>query len=412
MNLPKPLKVFLGLSAGLTTICIGSEAFCAWILHLPYPYNWPLTPEGEQVFDLNAYAERFKHFHKPEFFTIYPWNPFAYPAPMAMLYRVIYLIPDHRARYFLTFLALLIAAFAYLLYRASVRRGLAKVSAVLFLVCTVLLSYPFFFEAKQGNLELWVWWILCSGIWLFLRGRGYGAAACFALAGSMKLFPLIFLGLQVSKRQWREFIWGVIVMLTVTLLSLKIIGPGIASAQSHIQSGMAVFQDKIVLHVVHREIGFDHSLFSVIKRVWLSGAPSLPLPPTLLRGYLLTMAVGGTLLFFLVIRHLPVINQVLSLTICAILMPPVSYDYTLIHLYVPFAMLVTLAVDAARRGVEVRGLIATFALLAISLAPLNEIIVRGVSIGGQCRAVTLVCLFVVGLVCPFDFRVDECARVE
>ena len=48
--------------------------------------------------------------------------------------------------------------------------------------------------------------------------------------------------------------------------------------------------------------------------------------------------VAAVWLYFKRIFKLPLLNQVLSLTICSILLPPVSHDYTLIQMYAPWAI--------------------------------------------------------------------------
>jgi hypothetical protein len=113
-------------------------------------------------------------------------------------------------------------------------------------------------------------------------------------------------------------------------------------------------------------------------------------------------ALAGLILYLLKIRHLPLINQVLCLCIASILLPPVSYDYTLMHLYIPWAMLVLFAQEqwASRRSVA--GLTAALALLAFLFAPESEMICQSVRFGGQLKAIALMALLVVSLKYPFS----------
>jgi hypothetical protein len=403
-RLQRPLRLFVVWIAVLAAACVCSELFAGLFLHLPSPYDWPFTPFHELDYDLIMFEPMFVHFHQLNFFDVPPDRAFAYPAPMAMLYRVVYLLPfQARTNLFLAFLVLLFVGSACGVYRTLVKLGLRRKSAAIFCACAVLLSYPMAFEAKQGNLELFVCLLVSGGIWLFLHQRGYGAATCFALAGSMKIFPFIFLGLFVARRQWRPVVYAVAVAAAVTLASLWILAPDISFTWRHLQAGMAIFEDKITLHVIQREIGFDHSLFSLVKRLWLVWMP-LDTLGGVLHVYLIVMAVTGTGLFFGRILRLPVTNQVLALTACAVVMPPVSYDYTLIHLYAP---LVLLAMIAASKPQGDASLNAVFVLLAVGLAPLSELIAHGSRFGGQMRALDLVALLVVALTRPFPSRFDS-----
>jgi hypothetical protein len=404
LKLPVPLRRFLQLSAALTVLCLATEAVCALILHWPAPYTWPLTPRPELFYDLNGFYPKFAYFHSSAFFSIEPQYGFAYPAPMAVLYKAVYsLLPvqELREQSLLALIAAVLALGGVILGLQLVRRGLSKWAAGGFCAALVLFSYPFWFEAKQGNLEFFVFLLIAAGVVLLLKGRGYSSAAAFALAGSLKIFPLVFLGLHIAQRRWRPLLLALALVPLITLASLWLLAPDVAFTWQHLQANLQEFQTKIVLHVVPREIGFDHSLFSVVKRV-------LGPNPALISGYMLLAALAGCVLFFVRIRHLPIVNQVLALTVASVLLPPVSYDYTLIHLYLPLFPLVMLALRSAQSAWNIPGLSAILPLLAATLAPLSELIYQGVRFGGQLRALLLLTLFILSLV----FRLEEpCPQV-
>jgi Glycosyltransferase family 87 len=404
--IPATLRGFLVVNLSLSILCVSVEFICAFVLHLSNPYNWPLTPPHELLNDLNTFVVKFDRFHSPSFFTFDPEFPFAYPAPMAVLYKLIYLFPWHRNYSFFLLMAATIAGSALLVAFAAVRRGLELRPALLFCGFTVLFSYPFIFEAKQGNLEFFVAVLISAGIWLFLRGRGYSSAACFAVAGSMKLFPLIYLGLHIAQRRWKPVVFGIAVAIVITLFSLWLLAVDISLGWHKIQEGIAVFQEKIVLHILPREVGFDHSMFSVVKRICAAVNPEISLRSAL-RYYMIVVATGGTVLFFTRIRHLPIANQVLTLAVCSIMLPPVSYDYTLMHLYAPLAMVTLIGVSANKRNLVLPGLLIALVLIAVALAPLSEFIHHGVRFGGQIRAIVLLALLIVGLLYPFPAEERE-----
>ena len=111
----------------------------------------------------------------------------------------------------------------------------------------------------------------------------------------------------------------------------------------------------------------------------------------------------GLLVYLLRIRHLPAINQVLCLTIACVLLPPTSFDYTLLHLYTPWALCVLFAVDTYRaRRLRIPGLAAVFVCFAILFAQLGEFVLHGDRLGGQIRATVLLVLFLVALRYPLQ----------
>jgi hypothetical protein len=70
-------------------------------------------------------------------------------------------------------------------------------------------------------------------------------------------------------------------------------------------------------------------------------------------------------LYFLRIRGLPLLNQMLALTVCALLLPPLSLEYTLLHLLLPFALLAAYAVGMERQGKRSEELAACFACFVV-----------------------------------------------
>jgi len=408
-SLPPPIHRFLRLSLALTVLCLFVEVFCARILHAHYPYTWPLMPALDPFRDFYLYEPRFTFFHSPAFFTYQGWE-YLYPAPLSVVYRLFYFLP-HSTECFLATLSASFLAATILLGRALAARGLALPSVFAILVITVLCSYPFFFEFEQANLEFIVWIFIASGLWAFLRGRGYTAAACFGIAGAMKIFPLVFLGLFLSRRQYRELATTLLTTALTTLATLWLLCPNLAVSWHGTQAGVARFRELYILR--YSEVGFDHSLFALPKAMlgfskFFTHSPTPPGPEALARMlavYLPLFALVGVVLYFTLIRRLPVINQVLCLFIASILLPPVSYDYTLIHLYAPWALLLLFTVETRDRFTP--GLTAAFTCFAILLAPETEIILHKHSFGGQIKAITLVALMVIALRKPFRSSYDD-----
>jgi hypothetical protein len=99
---------------------------------------------------------------------------------------------------------------------------------------------------------------------------------------------------------------------------------------------------------------------------------------------------------------MPPVNQLLFLTIACITLPPTSYDYTLLHLYTPWVMLVFIAVAAWRNDLPTpRGLWPAFLCFILLLSPQNEIIFHGERLEGQIKCLALVALAIVALRYPF-----------
>ena len=127
----------------------------------------------------------------------------------------------------------------------------------------------------------------------------------------------------------------------------------------------------------------------------------------ILRGYTITTALGGLVAYFARIRKLPFVNQVLCLTLATVMLPPVSFDYTLIHLYTPFALWALLLADRnGERRLLAPGTQGVLLCFVILFSQVGEVILQGDRLGGQIKAVALLALFVLGLWYPLRSEFD------
>ena len=391
MPLPRPLRRFVFLLVTLTAACLVTEFLCARLLHLPYPYDWPLYTPERSFDDLIIYHPRFPAFATPAFFDP-PWYPFTYPAPVALLYRAFYTFPDYVTAFLVTAGTLVAAAIA-LFTRVLRSRSAPWRLVLLLLVPTILCAYPLAFEFQQANLEIFVTVFTTLGLWLFCRGKAWPAAILFGLAASLKLFPIAFLVLFLTRRQYRQAAAAAAIALATILLSLWIACPNLSNALHGMQAGAAFFQHEYALRTT---TAFDHSLFALLKAATVLRHPA----QALLDPATLTVYLAGAALIAAVVclrlRRLPLLNQVLALSVLAVLLPPVSFDYTLLNLYAPWALLVLFTLETP----EAPGLTPAFVSFAILLAPTSEFILHGIALGAQIKAVALVALLLGALTRP------------
>lgn len=396
--LPPVLEVFLTILLVLAGMCVAVEGAATLIYYMPAPFNSPLL--NERFPDLLYFQERFKYLHQLQFFTVDALHPFMYPAPAALPY-IVFFRSGHTLSSYLLAVFVPVVGYAAVLGRMLRRRGLRWTGMLLLLAGTVFLSYPLVYLVKQANVEAVVWAVLSLGLMLFFSGRRYGAATCFGIVGAMKLYPLIFLGLFLSRRQIRPVLWGLLVGAVLTVVSLWLVYPDIAVSWHMIQHGVDQFRWIYMLHLRHFEQGFDHSLWQMLKR----SLPHMPRPDRLapyLTVYLAVTATAGLALYVVRIRHMPAINQVLCLTVAMLVLPPTSYDYTLMHLYMPWALLSLVAVRAWRERERPAGLLPAMVCFGVLMAPETEFIHLGESLGGPIKAITLLVLFWVGLRYRFE----------
>jgi hypothetical protein len=381
LKLPPAMLLFLIAIAAMTVVSIAYTLVATYVLKLPYPYGLPLFFADDRWFDFTIYYERFMHFRTAAFWDAYEY-PFTYPAPLAVLYAVLYLIP-HALRYYLVAYVGAVFAAALMLRRALVERGIGSAAAIVFTAAFFVFNYPLRTLFESANTEGIVAILAAFGVYCILRDRCWLGGALIALAGTLKIFPFILLALLLSKRRYREFAWSLCVAFAINLASLAIVGPTIAEAERHISAGIHYVQYTFIYSVNPAAVTFNHSLFTLVKfpvvairrqlhplvihnhADWLVRAVAeRSLLDVTFTAYVIVAAVIGIAAYFVWIRRLPMLNQVLALTTCALVLPPLSADYTLLHLLFPFALLCLYAATKWREGIRVPGLTACFLCFA------------------------------------------------
>jgi hypothetical protein len=400
VSLPRPVLLFLKIDLLLLALAGASEIFSRFALHLGFPYSSPVL--YEYFPDLVGLRSRFQYFHTLRFFTDTIDPPCMYPAPVAVLYRIFFSFRPHDLGFFLCFVMLCTAGAAVLFGRKLVREGAGKLQTALLLLFILVTSYPLWIELKQANMEICVWVIVTLGIWCFLHDRGYPAAACFGVAGAMKIFPFLYLGLLLARRQHRQVAFGILTSVLITIPSLWLVYPHIRESWILTSAAVAHFRPLVTLQI-YPQTSFDHSIFGFFKRFFIARMEVRHLSQALSL-YLGAAVVTVLLVYFKKGRNLPVINQVLCVCVGSIVLPPTSFDYTLMHLYVPWALLVLFALQLEKKNLKSSGLVVAFLCFAVLFVPETEIIVHGYSYAGQIKALTLLVLLFIGLHYPFHLE--------
>jgi len=401
-QLPRELRLFLQVALLMTGLAWGLAAV-AHLRHWGFPYDWPIYPRGNAFFDFMTFFDRFSDLHTAAFFNGGD-RQFSYFAPGVPLYQFFYQfrripVRFHRLPGFVVFCGVIVAGVAWgvgRMWHAMVRADVLPAAATRFLGISLLTSYPLLFSFERGNMETLIAIFITAGVWAFCTGRLTLAAVLWGVFGSVKLYPLLLAALFLSRRQYRAFALTIGTAVATTVLSLWYIGPTVAQARAGIQQGTNGFLQSSTFNVTNA-LCWDHSIFATVKLVCARGHTDYQ---HLLQPFLLVAGATMLVLYFARIRTLPVANQVLILSLCEVLLPPSSYDYTLVQLYGAWGVLVWVALHAARAGERVRALGASFALLALVMTPGNFAAWHGFSYNGQVKCGLLLVLLVLAMVVP------------
>lgn len=406
VSLPPVLREFCAVVVGLSLL---STLYCLVMhfgFHAGYPYDWPFYLPDQRFGDFTIYEQKFKLFHQAAFFT--SGFPFTYPAPMALLYEMLFKLGDtYDLCAFLTVASLGFVVPAMLFGRALWNRGLSTGVAIGVAGIALLLSWPALLLFDRANVEIFVWLALAVGTWAYARNREWTAAAMFGIAASLKLFPFVYLALFLSRRKFGKLLFGAMTFAVTMIASLAILGPTTRTAYAGISNGLAFFQKEYMMTYKPGETGLDHSLLGFVKVIVGAASGNYSFNPLMVKLYLPVTAICGLLLYGMKIRKLPWVNQLLVLTIVAIYFTPFSGDGTLIHLYYPFALCCFLAIEAWRQQVSIRGLRVIFFCFAYLFATESFFVFYGFRYEGQAKCFVLGILLVCALRYPLGIALER-----
>ena len=204
------------------------------------------------------------------------------------------------------------------------------------IVILIGLSYPVLFVLDRGNMEMLVFAFIAGFFYFtYVRERPWIAALCLAAAIAFKLYPATLLLLLLAERRFKPLVLTVIIAGGLTAISvglLAVVGHfSLADVLQMDVSGKAGFQQGMV---VGAAVEHTHSLWDLVG-LWKM------LRQTLVLGWQTTLyAVAAAAIFLVLVVH-AVFREterwklVLLATVPALLLPYVSFDYTLIQLYFP-----------------------------------------------------------------------------
>jgi len=202
----------------------------------------------------------------------------------------------------------------------------------------IVLSYPVIFALDRSNLERLVF-VLFAGFFYFLYVNEipWLAALFLGAAIAFKLYPATLLVLLVAERRWKPLILAALSAVGLTVVGtggLAILGHCSFSEAWQMNAGGKLDYYQEIMVTAGGGIQHGHTLWGLLRLPqFLSGAPATGWQMTVY-----SIAVG---LVFVVLAVYAVFweterwKRVLIAMVPALLLPYVSADYTLIHMYFP-----------------------------------------------------------------------------
>jgi hypothetical protein len=409
--LGKTLPAVLRLYLGVIVACWGLSAL-------------PLVIRGRRLWSASTlwfqapfadfYSERIPFVHRPQFWTADgpTWN---YPAPSVFVFQFFYQfnhrpVGPHFIHYgfmaYAIFAGIVLVIAGVVLARAMAARGVRMGQAALFAAIGLGLCWPVYFGMERGNIELFLDAGVVLGLAAWVRRRWWLAAVLLGVFGTGKIYPLLFLALLLPVRRWKEFVGGIAVAAGLNVFATWWIGPApavMAQQQARgVAGGVTDWVTRYSLTYEERLAEVDHSLFGLLKRVD-QGHPQHFL--ALAAGYALIGGLGMLLLFFGRVWKMPRLNQMLVVSLAAVLLPPTSFDYTLMLLLPAWGWMVLLILNERLHGRPDErawiGLSIGMLCFALLFAPETFLGWHGELYAAQMKTLVLLVLLGVAVASPF-----------
>jgi hypothetical protein len=298
---------------------------------------------------------------RPEFGTK-GYETFPYPAP-AVYPHLLYNQFAHPFRvYVATVLFAALAGSAGLAWKLKALSPDSRLSYLAVLI-TALTPFPLLFLIDRGNLEGCVFILTLAGVFLFYRKLYYISAVFLAFAAAMKIFPAVLFLIFITRKKYWPFATAVVAAAGFTLLAWAGIGPTIMGAAMDSARSGGMLKNLYILGFRPGEIGWDHSLMGAIKQglYMISRLMHVPHNPKdvffRVPGVETASAVYGIAVPFVFaffywrrIFALPVLNQVISFILLSVMLPFVSNEYTLVHVYIAWGGFLLFLYQDVRTG--------------------------------------------------------------
>jgi len=205
------------------------------------------------------------------------------------------------------------------------------------------MTYPFLFTIDRGNLEGAVLIFLLCFIYFFVRKRYLASSLFLSAAIAAKMFPVVLLLLFFSERRYREIIVAIAGAVVLTAAGLLLFRGGIAANAGYLVSGAnfsgnAVFQDFLSPNnYVQRGVTLLTLLKILITKAdnaLLSAASLFILKHYMSFAVLCSVIIGA----FVAFVEKALWRRAALLVFAMLLLPPISADYKLIHLFIPLLL--------------------------------------------------------------------------
>ncbi len=275
-----------------------------------------------------------------------------FPIAYLLLYPFTFISPQTGALFYSIFFTCIIVMFCkhYLNYELPERYNI--LNRFINIKNTFILSvmtYPVMYSFERGNAESLLFALLVIFLFFYIKKHYIKSAIFLAAAIGMKVYPAVFLILFLADKKYKPFTICLLITSVFTFLALLIYKGTIAHQLNIFADNLNYFKHTFI--DTRLAVQFNSSYFSVFEtfRRIIHHIPSTamdPQSPIAMRNY----ALFAFLFFSFIALYIFCIEKILwkkvaLLTASMIVLPYISFDPKLLHVYLPFFIFVNTYAD-------------------------------------------------------------------
>lgn len=305
-------------------------------LHRDYPYSTFLFQPSDRLEDyINVVASARKldpyRYHEGAFGNYFPVT-----YVFALIFGAL-----HKPGLLLFLILSLTATVAYFYNQSGIAADstINRLSKMRFTFVLTVMSYPLLFELDRANFESLTFLLIAACVLLIGRGRLGLSAAALALAIAMKGYPVIFVGLYLPSRHYREGTAAIILSIAMCVVCFSALHGGLAENIHSFAKDLQAFQnDYVILGAGNAGARLNTSLFAPLG-LWNHSPIFIKKALFIYNGFALFCAAGLAWLITAkrTAHRIEEWKLQYLLAAAALLLPFISYDYKLLLLFIPLA---------------------------------------------------------------------------
>ena len=317
-----------------TPLSVVFHYVCRYYLHLRYPWSTFLVDPKWR------FGDYFLSYRDVLRFRSGATDNVVYSPLMHLLLRVLTALPADVGFALVTFA--FVAVLATVCWKWITAAGSLVAVRVQQVAVLVLLSYPLLVVIDRGNLEMVVFIFLAAFFHLYYGRRSRWAWIPLALAIGGKYYWVTLLVIPLSDRQVRQAVYAVAGAVGSGLASAAVlawdahrsVGDVLSATLHSLSARSAMFSALNTVQHAHTAWAGLQLLNRLIGYYPLSGVAHLT------TGYVLVAGAVFLLVAYEVLSHeMEAWRKVTVLVAATLVLPLESFDYTLVHLYFPLALL-------------------------------------------------------------------------